>query len=517
MSESPTLIRKIFKHPILLTIFALVAGFIGWSVHQSKQPKPIPIRVAKVTRTEKLVQQATASGEIRAHDMVDIQTEIPGIIVELPVKEGQKVKRGELLLRIDPFQYQMALASDEGRFHVAQAEVKSVENEIENKLSEVERLKEMLKSCESDLEQARITAARDKSSFNRYEELFKKRVISGDEYETFEAKLRISNKRVDSARASIEQINAQIRAAELSVAKARILKKSAENSLAIAEASLKQAQDNLSKTNLRSPMDGVIVKLNVDRGERAVPGIQSNPQATLMTIADLSVIEAEIKVDETDIVRLALGQPVSVKVDALQAGMQEELSLAAQVTEIANAPIDTQGSNSSYSMQQEGRDFKVVATISKPPAEVRIGMLCEAKITNATRENLVTIPIQAVTTREVEIDKAGRYAAPPKPDPNGGKGDGVATKALAADTPTSGTKKTPKKELQGVFVKDADGFARFRQVKTGVMDDTNVEVLDGLKEGEEVIIGPLASLRKLDEWALVKIEENPSDTQFSNK
>lgn len=506
------MIRKIRKHPILLTIFLLIVGFVGWSVYKARQPKPTPIRVAKVQRAEKLVQQSTASGEIRAHDMVDIQTEIPGIIVELAVKEGQKVKRGELLLRIDPFQYEMALVSDQGRYLVAQAEVKSVENEIENKIADVSRLKQLLKSSDSDLDQARITAARDKSSFDRYEELYQKRVISSDEYETFEAKLRISNKRVDSAKASIEQINAQIRAAELAVAKTRILKKSAENSLAIAEAALKQVQDNLNKTRLRSPMDGVIVKLNVDRGERAVPGIQSNPQATLMTIADLSVIEAEIKVDETDIVRLALGQPVSVKVDALQAGKQEDFSLSAKVTEIANAPIETQ-SSSSYNSQQEGRDFKVVATITNPPPELRIGMLCEAKITNATRENLVTIPIQAVTSREVPIDKSGRYAPPPKPDPKASPSSGVSTKAVAADTPTSGTKKIQKKELSGVFVKGADGFAHFRQVKTGIMDDTNIEVLDGLKENEEVIIGPLASLRKLDEWVAVKLEETDASKQ----
>lgn len=490
----------------------MIVGFIGWSVYKARRPKPTPVRVAKVQRTEKLVQQATASGEIRAHDMVDIQTEIPGIIVELAVKEGQKVKRGDLLLRIDPFQYEMALASDEGRFQVAKAEVKSIENEIENKLADVSRLKESLKSADSDLDQARITAARDKSSFDRYEELYNKRVISSDEYETFEAKLRISNKRVDNARSSISQINAQIRAAELAVEKTRILKKSAENGLAVAEAALKQARDNLNKTRLRSPMDGVIVKLNVDRGERAVPGIQSNPQATLMTIADLAVIEAEIKVDETDIVRLALGQPVGVKVDALQSGKQEDISLAAKVTEIANAPIETQ-SGSSYNTQQEGRDFKVVATIANPPPELRIGMLCEAKITNATRENPMTIPIQAVTTREVPIDKLGRYAPPPKPDPKASPASAVSTKAVAADTSTSVTNKTLKKELQGVFVKGADGFAHFRQVKTGVMDDTNIEVLDGLVENEEVIVGPLASQRKLDEWTLVEIEQTPSDSR----
>lgn len=507
------MIRKIRKHPILLTIFLLVVGSIGWFVYKARQPKPTLVRVAKVMRSDRIVQQATASGEIRAHDMVDIQTEIPGIIVELAVKEGQRVKRGDLLLRIDPFQYEMALASEKGRFLVAQAEVKAVENEIENKLADVARLKELLKSSQSELEQARITAAREKNSFVRYEELYKRRVISIEEYETFETNLRLANKRVDSAAAAIEQINSQIRAADLAVAKARIQKKSAENSLTIAEASLKQTQDNLNKTNLRSPMNGVIVKLNVDRGERAVPGIQSNPQATLMTIADLSVIEAEIKVDETDIVRLALGQAVSVKVDALQAGRQEDISLPAKVTEIANAPIETQSSSSSYSSsQQEGRDFKVVATIDNPPPELRIGMLCEAKVTNATRENLLTIPIQAVTTREVAVDTAGRYAPPPKPDPKASPGADVSATAAAADAPTSGTRQARKKELQGVFVKSADGFAHYRQVKTGIMDDTNIEVLDGLKEGEEVIIGPLASLRKLDEWVAVEIEKNPSDS-----
>ncbi|MEN6625340.1 MAG: HlyD family efflux transporter periplasmic adaptor subunit [Candidatus Sumerlaeia bacterium] len=510
------------KHPILLTILLLIVLGIGWSVWKSKQPKPIPIRVAKVARVDKLTQLAMASGEIRAHDMVDIQAEVTGIITELLVKEGQKVKKGEKLLQIDPFQYEMALASQKGRVAMAEADVKSVASDIDNRQADLARLMELLKSAESDLAQARITAERDKNSFNRYEALYKNRVISLDEFETFDTKLRISNKRVDTANSLIEQTKAQIRSAELGVEKARIQKRSSENSLAVSQAALKQSEDQFSKTTIRAPMDGVIVKLNVDVGERAVPGNQFDTKATLMIIANLSRIEAELKVDETDIVKMELGQPVEIIADALQTNDLEKVKLAAKVTEIAAAPIETQSSSSSsYSSgsSQEGRDFKVVATIDNPPADLRIGMQCDAKITKASVKNVLAVPIGAITWRDVPIDKNGRYAAPPKPDPKAKPGaNGIGTMAVAAtDDKTSGTKKTNKKELQGTFVKGSDGFAHFRTIKTGLMDDTNAEVLDGLKEGEEVITGPHQSLLKLDEWTLVEVEKTPGGPQGSGK
>lgn len=466
-------------------------GVIRW-----RQPKPTLIRVAKVDRIETLTSIVTASGEVRAHEMVDIQTEVPGVITGLPVKEGQTVKKGDVLLRIDAFQAETAVASERARFAVAQAEVKRLKSTIETALSNIVRQRELIKSNESELDEVKITLERDQSALKRYQELLKTRAISRDEYETFESKMRISAKRVDMARSTIEQARAQLRANESTVEEQRVMKESAEQGLGIAKATLNRAQDDLSKTTIRSPMNGVIVRLNVDIGERAVPGIQSNPQATLMTIANLATIEAEMKVDETDIVRVALNQQAKITVDALK-----DTPLKGHVTEISTAPIETVAS----AAQQEGKDFKVLVQVDAAPKTLRIGMLCEAEITIDTRKNILAIPIQSLTTRESPVDAKGAYLAPPKPEKEG-KSIVQAANAKDPAKPGDKAKKNKTKELQGVYVKGPDGFAHFRPVKVGIMGDTNIELLEGLKEGEEVITGPLQSLRTLDEWTLVSVE-----------
>lgn len=481
------------------------------AVIYSRQPKAIPVRTTPVERMEKLVSLVNAQGEIRAHDMVDIQTEVAGVIKDLPVVEGQRVKMGDVLLKIDQFQSQMEMDSQEGHYMSAQSDVRRAEQAIATAQSNMARQQEIIKTNESELAQAEITHQRDLSSLKRYEELLKVRAISLDEFEAVESKSRISSKQVDSAKLAIMQAQEQLRASAVAVDEQKVQKIQSEHNLAVADAARKRAKDQLNKTILTSPLNGVIVKLNVDIGERAVPGIQSNPQATLMTLADLSKIEAELKVNETDIVRVKLGQTAKITVDALV----DVTSLTGHVSEISSAPIDMNANkNNNNSSGQDSKDFKVVISVDNPPPALRLGMLCEADITIETRQNALTVPIAALTPRQGEVDEKGAYVTPPKP----AAGQGAGKAAMAEDAKPAagaaaggkgGRKKKAggnKKEFQGVFVKRADGMAHFCPVKTGIMGDMEIELLDGVKEGDEVITGPLQSLRLMDEWSLVREE-----------
>jgi HlyD family secretion protein len=239
----------------------------------------------------------------------------------------------------------------------------------------------------------------------------------------------------------------------------------------------------------------VVVKLNVEAGERAVPGILSNPQATLMTIADLSVIEAEMKIDETDIVNIKHDQIGKVEVDALP-----DTPLIGKVIEIGNSPIFTTSSTT------EGKDFKVVLRIADPPASIRPGMSCEADITTDVKTEVLVVPIQALTLREVRVDADGKYIPAP-----------IEEKPPASSVAAAAPARELKKELQGVFLAGADGRARFRPVKTGIAGEMDMEILDGLSPGEEVIVGPLKALRTIEENDRIEVDRSKPFKRFSRK
>jgi len=254
------------------------------------------------------------------------------------------------------------------------------------------------------------------------------------------------------------------------------------------EAQLTQATDQQRKTTITAPLTGVITQLNVEKGERAVPGVLNSPQATLMVIADLSVIQAELKVDETDIVNLALGNSAQVKVDALP----EEV-FDGEVSEIGNSPIST-----SAAATQEAKDFKVIVTLKVPTTKIRPGMSCTADITTDTRNNILAIPIQALTIREVEVDKDGNYVEPDLSKPK-------KTETIA-QADSSNKSKINKKELEGVFVVTKENLARFRPVKTGITGESEIEVKSNLQEGEVIVSGSFQTLRNLKDGAFVKID-----------
>jgi HlyD family secretion protein len=275
--------------------------------------------------------------------------------------------------------------------------------------------------------------------------------------------------------------------AQARVAQARAQKDASDARISQARAVLTRASDQLSKTQYVAPYDGVITNLPVREGETVVVGIQNAPGSTLMTIADLSVITAEVKVDETDIVNVKLGQEADVTIDAIP-----NKTFKGRVTEIGNnAIIRSTGVSTSQTTggNTEAKDFKVVVTLTNPPENLRPGLSTTAKITTATREKTINIPIQALTVRdESDLQDAGKdkknvvQAAGPKKE---------------------------RKEVQGVFVISGQGRnrkAEFRTVEAGITGSTDIEILSGLKEGDEIITGSYKVLRTLKPGASVKVD-----------
>jgi HlyD family secretion protein len=463
---------------LLLAIIVLV------SINSSRK-NTVSVQTSKVQRKDVLFSKVTASGEIRAKEFVDLQSEISGIITDLPVREGATVKKGDVLLRIDPIQTEADKNARRASYDAAMSEARGQEFLIMNAEANLVRDQATLASARAELAQAESDYQREQSSFNRQQQLHEDGLIPREDYEKAQNNLRSVKSRLEVARSKVTQYETQVNVAKNTIEQN---KTSAAATIARAKASaaeLTRASAELKKTTLYSPLDGVITQLKVEKGERAQPGIMSNPEATLMTIANLSVIQAELEVDETDIVNLAIGDQTYVKVDALPDSVFE-----GEVTEIGNSPI------TSSSASQEAKDFKVVVTLKNPSPKLRPGMSCTGDITTETRSNALVIPIQALTIRDVQVDKDGKYH-PPDPEKNS---QGVARADSGKDL--------KKKELEGVFVIDENKVARFRVVKTGITGESEIEVLDYLKEGEEIVSGSFQTLRTIKDGTAVKIEKS---------
>ncbi|MCB9877622.1 MAG: efflux RND transporter periplasmic adaptor subunit [Planctomycetes bacterium] len=468
-----------FSTIVLLALGVAVVGGITWAAMKPKAPTMVT--VTKVERIPKLEAKVKATGKIRAQEFVDIQAEVAGVIVELLVEEGAHVAAGDVLLRLDDTQLQAEVASARAQVAAALADVANADVGVTYAEANLATQKVALASVKVEREQADISRERAEASYRRKEELFQEGLIGSEEFEVAAAEARLAKQRFDLQQARLEQAEAQCKSMETQIEAAKTTRQRIDSQVAVARAGLARAEDMLAKTVIKSPLGGLITACNVEKGERAVPGIQSNPIATLMTIADMSVIEAEIEVSEADIVSVRLGQVAVVEVDAIR-----DLEMKGVVTEIGQSPIQSTDN-------QEGNEFKVVVRLENPPETLRPGFIATADIVTDTRESCLVVPLGVVVAREVELDAEGAYQPPPKP---------AAGEVMAAD---DGSSRRDKKELEGVFV-IADGFARFRPVKTGIAGGADFELLEGLADGEQVISGPHDKLRTLAEWDRVEID-----------
>src|SRR5438128_801465 len=462
--------KKKFLTAVLIAVAILSAVGYGMFV---RNRGVVTVQTGRAIRQD-LTQTVSANGEIKPNKYVNVSSNMMGRIVRLPVKEGGRVRVGSLLVQLESIQSEADVRSAEASFDAAQTELEGMSASIRSAEATVASAKAEITRSEADL-------ARAKQNFSRAEQMTREGLIAKEQYDRAKADFDISSAQLNAAKARLAQAEAQ---------EAQALTQRASTALRIAQqrAALTRALDQLSKTTIRSTLDGIITNLPVNEDEIAIVGIQNQPGTTLMTIADLSIITAEVKVDETDIVNVRLGQEARIKVNALG-----ERMLLGQVTEIGNSALarTTSSSIGTSGTGQEAKDFKVVITLDDPPPELRPGLSCTATIETATRQQIVTAPIQALTIRE--FDPADPIAQ--------------STGAVAVTGPAARANKK-KVEKEGVFVIN-NGVAFFRPVKTGITGTTDIEIIEGLTENDQIVTGPYQVLRTLADNARVKIQKVP--------
>ncbi|MGE5236324.1 MAG: efflux RND transporter periplasmic adaptor subunit [Acidobacteriota bacterium] len=414
---------------VLGLVAVLVVAAVVVGVVQGRKPKGIRVHTGKVER-KNLVSLVTANGTVQARTKVDLSANIMGQITALNVEEGDAVRKGDLLLVIDQAPYRAAVESR----HAS------------------------LQALEAELTRSREAAAQTKRDRDRADKQFRDGILAEADW--------------DRAKSQYDQAMASVQAAERQVSQAR--------------ADLASANDALTKTEIRAPMDGVVTRRNIERGEVVVTGTMNNPGTVLMTISDMSTIEAALEVDQTDVPHLRVGQKASVLIDAFPGE-----PFPAVVSEIGSSPIQGQ---SALGGAATGTDYLVKVTLQSHPPRIRPGLTVTADITTATKENALTIPIGALVLRQPEAKGtpaagAGGTAAPPGQP---GQPESVSSRS---------------KDIQGVYVVAA-GKATFQPVTTGIQGEMDVEVTDGLKEGDEIVVGPFSALRELKPGAAVHVDNS---------
>jgi HlyD family secretion protein len=437
----------------------LLAAIVGFTVYQSHK-NVVTVQTGKAQRMD-LVAVVSASGEIRPKTYVNIGANAFGKIIRLYVKEGDRVKQGQMLAQLENVQ--------------SAADMDAMQASLEAARTDAVAAEAALNTSAADLNRAKSDAERSDLDWTRAQGLYKDALIAKSDY--------------DMQKANHQTAVAGLAQAEARVAQAKAQKDSADRRIGQAGANLTHAADVLKKTTYQAPYDGVITNLPVREGETVVMGIQNAPGSTLMTLADMSVITAEVKVDETDIVNVQMGQTAQVTIDAIPKKI-----FKAVVTQIGdNAIVRSTGVSTSQqaSTSQEAKDFKVVVTLVDPPDDLRPGLSTTAKITTATRGSTLTIPIQALTVRR-QSDLL----------PKDEKG---SVQAASPQTDASKDKDKDKQEIQGVFIL-RNHKAEFVPVDTGIAGTTDIEVIKGLKEGDEIVTGSYKVLRTLRPGSSVKVD-----------
>ncbi|MGA3041334.1 MAG: efflux RND transporter periplasmic adaptor subunit [Bryobacteraceae bacterium] len=456
---------------IVLVVLTLGIGVYASTVYSKRGV--VAVQTGKVVRQD-LTSLVTASGEIKPKNYINIGANAIGILTQILVKEGEHVRKGQLVARIENIQPEAQVASQQAQVSSAEADSNAAEAGLKAADDNLRTQQAVIDHSQADFDHAKL-------DYDRAKELFKDQLLAKQDfdakkatYDAAAASLNADQTRLVQARSQREQTAAQLASAQRRVAQAKAV--------------LAQYSDMLHKFDSYAPLDGVVTNLPVREGETVVPGQTNLAGSNIMTIADMSLITAEVKVDETDIVSVALGQKADITIDAIP-----NKTFKGHVIEIGDTAIlrstGLAASQSAVS-SQEAKDFKVVVAMDDPPDEIRPGLSCTAKVTTATRKNAVTIPIQALTIRQ-----KGDLEVKPKTGP-------------ASVTPvklTPAEEKARKEEVQGVFV-IAGGKAEFRKVETGITGATDIEVLSGLKEGDEIVTGSYQVIRTLRNEAQVKVD-----------
>ena len=458
------------KVGIGLGVAAVLGGVVLYSINQANKGV-VTVQTAKVAKQDSLVSVVTASGEVKPTTYTNVTAQGYGRITEILVKEGDHIKKGDKLLLQENVQ--------------ANADVQAQSASINANESGVQAAEASYRAAQSDLIQQQANLEKAKLDYDRGQGLFKDGLIAKQDfdqrktgYDAAVAAAESSRARVLSLKATLEMTRAQLNQSK---------------------AVLVHTKDILSKTTYYSPINGIVSYLPVKVGEYVVLGMQNATGSFLMTLSDMSVVTAEVKVDETDIVNIKSGQETDVTIDAVPGkvfkGKVTEIGSQAVLRSSGLATTQTTTSN------QEAKDFKVVVTLQSPPDNVRPGLSTTAKIKTAEKKDVVAIPIQALAVRSrKDLEEAAKNA----------KKNGNVTLA-APPPPAAGDPK--KDEVQGVFVVNGKKAA-FRPVETGISGITDIEITKGLQAGDEIVVGSYKALRTLKPEATVKIDNSaPKKTE----
>ena len=445
---------------ILLIVLGVVvaAGLVALFVYR-QQAGYTKVLTAKIEKQD-LATVVSGTGQIKAKYYVNLGATAMGRITHLYVKEGETVKKGETVATIEHVQQE---ASVEGQ----QAAIAAAKTDMASYIAAE-------KTAEANVEHAKADLEQKKLDWDRAQALFKDGIMAKQDYDAKKAAYDLDVASVSQAVAGLNQAKAQT--------------DSARGHLQTAVATLRGQQNMLDLTSAIAPFDGIVTNEPLREGETVVEGIQNTEGSTIMTIADMSVVTAEVKVDETDIVNIKMDQPAEVTVDAIPGKVfKGHVTLVGDQALLRSTGVATSQSTTGT---EEAKDFKVVVTLDNPSNELRPGLSTTAKITTASKPSVLSLPIQALTMHNPDDDK-----------PKGG---------VQAATTTPTVKSTP---IQGVYVIDKDKSGKLRvkfvPVTTGITGATDIEVLTGLTEGQEIVTGPFKTLRTLKSGSLVKRDTAP--------
>ncbi|HJU89509.1 MAG TPA: efflux RND transporter periplasmic adaptor subunit [Gemmatimonadaceae bacterium] len=409
------------KWSIGIIALLLIVGVVGLTAARGGN-KAVEVRIEPVQKRD-LVASVTASGKVEPRTKVDLSADITGRIVRLSVKEGQMVAKGQFLLEIDPAVYQAAVERQGAALAAARAEAVRAKASYDNAASQYNRLNEIKKSNPT--------------------------LIADEEIERVRTTADVNHAAYEAARHNVAQT----------------------------EATVRDARSNLAKTVIVAPMAGRVTRLNVELGETAIMGTLNKDAATLLTISDMSVLETKVKVDETDVARISVGDSAIVEIDAFP-----DTTFVGKVVEISNSSVISP--TTGQPATDQAVDYEVRVQLMDPPAETRPDFSTTAKIITATRQAVLSIPIIALTVREHE--------------PNENRDS--AQVALGRRN----TKEVGQRDVEGVFVVGADSKVTFRPVKIGIAGEEYFEVMSGLTDGEKIVAGSYQAIRELKEGTVVR-------------
>jgi len=456
--------KKWKKVLIGVVVLAVIGIVVTYSVNQANKDV-VTVQTGKVTKAD-LTSLVTASGEIKPKTYANVGGEGFGKVVDLRVKEGDRVKKGDFLLRLENIQATADVEAQTASTGASEASIKSAEANY--------------RSTQAELNQRKADFDRAKADWERAKQLFEGELIAKSEYDSKKASFDGAAAAIEATTARLQQNRAELDRAHSTNDQTRAV--------------LTRTRDVLRKTTYTAPIDGVVTYIAVRVGENVVMGIQNSPGSYLMTISDMSLVTAEVKVDETDIVNVKFGQDCDVTIDAAPGKV-----FKGKVTEVGTqAVLRTSGLATSQTTTgtQEAKDFKVVIALIDPPENIRPGLSTTAKIKTAEKKAVLSIPMQALAVRtRKDLEDAQKEASK----------KGVTSVTLAAAKTAEKGSDPKKEEIQGVFVIEK-GKAVFKPVQTGITGVTEIEVTEGLKDGEEIVTGSYKALRTLKHGAPVKVD-----------